>query len=379
MSQQTKQQLLLVDQENIELDGSDTSSSSSTIMQPFDPSEIRVETKNTQMDALIKRMTNNEIDLAPDFQRDDGVWTSQTQSRLIESMLIKIPLPAFYMDATDDNKWLVVDGLQRLTTIKKFVVDKEMSLVGMEFLVELNGKHFNELPRNFQRRIEETDIVVYQIQPGTPNRVKFDIFKRINTGGSPLRAQEIRHALNQGKITKVLKKLVDADEFQQATDHGIASKRMDDRECVLRFLAFFISPPEKYSTDSFDRFLNEAMAEANKMTDAQLNEIANNFLKAMESAENIFAKDAFRKRFAIEQGRHPINKALFEAWSVNLALLNKEEIKRAVQRKEQVCQKFMKLMNNPDFVEAVSQGTGSIKRVKFRFKSIQELLKEVVV
>lgn len=180
------ERLVLVDQESIELDGTDTSSQDEEIRSPFDPSKIRVETKNTQMDALIKRIKRDEVDLSPDFQRGTMVWTPQTQSRLIESMLIRIPLPAFYMDATDDDRWLVVDGLQRLNTIKQFVVTQEMCLTGLEFLTEYNGKYFGELPRSLQRRIEETDIVIYQIQPGTPHRVKFDIFRRIVSTGRNL-------------------------------------------------------------------------------------------------------------------------------------------------------------------------------------------------
>ncbi|MGI9256778.1 MAG: DUF262 domain-containing protein, partial [Salinispira sp.] len=306
------EQMVLVDQSTAELEGSDVSNPDGEIQNPFDPNKIRVDPKNTQMDSLIKRMRNNEIDLSPNFQRNDNVWTPTAQSRLIESMLIKIPLPAFYLDATDDGKWLVVDGLQRLTAIKKFVVDKTLILEGMEFLPNLNGKKFNDVHRRFQRRIEETDIVMYLIQPGTPPQAKFDIFKRINTGGVPLSGQEIRHALNQGKITELLKELAESNEFKRATDNGIQSKRMDDRDCVLRFFAFMLHPPEDYSADSFDRFLNETMAQANAMDDEQLNELAQKFRRAMESAREIFGNVAFRKRLDKGAPRHPINKTLFE-------------------------------------------------------------------
>jgi len=368
--------LVLVAEDQVALDGSDTSSDDPKISSPFDPTEIRVDTKNTQMDALIKRMRRDEIDLTPEFQRQAGVWNEVTQSRLIESMLIKIPLPAFYMDATDDDKWLVVDGLQRLTTIKRFVIDKEMVLEGLEFLTTYNGKNFDELPRGFQRRIEETDIVIYQIQPGTPERVKFDIFRRINTGGAPLSAQEIRHALNQGKITKFLKELSESKEFKRATANGVSSKRMDDRECVLRFLAFSLTPPEEYKDDSFDQFLNDAMAKFNKMSDEDLEKYHQMFNKAMKAAVDIFGNDAFRKRYDKQSGRHPINKALFEAWSVNLGLLDDHDLARLSDQKASLINRFLEVMQNKDFEAAITQGTGSIKRVRLRFQKIHEIIQE---
>lgn len=371
---------VLVDQDKIELDGADTSSDpeDGRICKPFDPSKIRVETKNTTMDVLIKRLRNEEIDLSPDFQRRAGIWKDGAQSRLIESMLIKIPLPAFYMDATIDEKWLVVDGLQRLTTLKRFVVDESLRLSQLEFLSDLTGMKFGELPRSFQRRIEETEIVIYLIQPGTPSNVKFDIFRRINTGGVPLSAQEIRHALNQGKIIKILETLANSKEFKSATARGVSPKRMDDRECVLRFFAFTLNLPEEYTADNFDAFLNESMAQLNQMSDDELEELSNKFIDGMYTARRLFGLDAFRKRYAKTSARHPINKALFESWAVNLGQLSSVQAEQLVEKKRMLKDHFISLMNENDFDSAVSQGTGSIKRVRLRFMRIREIILEVL-
>lgn len=374
----TDTRLVMVDQDQVELDGADTSNDEQEILSPFDPSKIRVETKNTQMDALIKRIKNNEINLAPDFQRQPGVWNLRTQSRLIESMLIRIPLPAFYMDATDDNNWLVVDGLQRLTTIRKYVVDKDMALEGLEFLVDYNGKKYDQLPRTLQRRIEETDIVIYQIQPGTPNRVKFDIFRRINTGGAPLSPQEIRHALNQGPVTKMLQQLAETKGFKKATGNGISPKRMDDRECVLRFLAFTINAPDKYISDNFDQFLNDAMETLNSIGPKKLQKLYDRFIGTMELAYALFGNDAFRKRYVAHSARFPINKALFEAWSVNLGSLNDDEAKHLILSRKKLKEKFLFTMQDGEFEKAITQGTGSVKRVRLRFKEINRIILEVL-
>lgn len=346
---------------------------------PFDPTMIRVETRPLTIDILISRMEENEINLAPDFQRKAGIWKDDAQSRLIESILIRIPLPAFYMDTTDEDNWVVVDGLQRLTTLRRFMISQELRLTGLEFLTQLNGKSFEELPRNFQRRIKETQVTAFLIARGTPDEVKFTIFRRINTGGKPLSPQEIRHALNQGPITKLLAELSQSPEFQSAIDNGVSDSRMDDRELVLRFLAFSLISYQRYTRQDFDGFLNTAMRQMNAMPEEELQRLVAGFKRTMYWAHQIFDRDAFRKRYALKARRKPINKPLFETWSVNLSQLDDQQLRKLRNRKKQLLTKFIELMNTDrGFDSSISQGTGDVGKVHARFERIGELIEEVL-
>lgn len=349
-----------------------------SIIKPFDPELIRVETRPMTIDLLLQRIKYEELDLAPDFQRKGGIWNNRTKSRLIESILIRIPLPAFYMDATDENKWVVIDGLQRLTSLNMFVNEKSLKLSELEFLTQLENSTFQELPRNLQRRIIETQVTVYLIEKGTPSAVKFNIFKRINTGGLPLSLQEIRHALNQGKSTKLLEKLSELSEFKQATDGRIESDRMTDREFILRFLAFSIRPYTEYKAVEFDSFLSDVMAEINDMTEKDVDILELKFRITMVVAYEIFGNDAFRKRRKKGAPRSLINKALFESWSVSLSKLTSEQIKTLIDRKDQLIDSFIDLMNTSDFESSISQGTGDARKVKRRFSAIEQLIQEVL-
>ena len=345
-----------------------------SIVQPFDPAKIRVETRSMSLDLLLQRIEYSELDLAPDFQRQGGLWKSKTKSRLIESLLIRIPLPAFYMDATDDDRWSVIDGLQRLSALKLFVIDKTMRLEGLEFLSQLEGNTYEEIPRNFQRRILEAQVTVYLIEKGTPPEVKFNIFRRINTGGLPLTPQEIRHALYQGKATRFLKELADGTSFLKATTKSIPKDRMADREFVLRFLAFIITDPEYYKSVEFDSFLGDTMKTINLFSDEKIEKLRCQFDVAMQTSSNLLGRHAFRKIYGEYSARLPINKALFETWSVNLATLTVEQCSVLEENKEILLDGFIKLMGYWKFSNSISQGTGDPGRVKIRFKSIRLLI-----
>lgn len=349
-----------------------------SIKEPFDPTKIRVRTWSPTIDLLMTRVRENEIDLMPEFQRSAGIWSTGAQSRLIESVLIRIPLPAFYMDATDEEHLIVVDGLQRLTTLGRFIIDQKLRLRGLEFLDDFTGKKFSELPRQFQRRIQETQVTVYLIEKGTPDEVKYNIFKRINTGGLPLSPQEIRHALNPGRVVTFLKSLAESNEFQQATAGGVSGKRMVDRECVLRFAAFAITPYGDYNTRDFDHFLYSKMAQLNAMSEDERESLGERFRRSMVAAHRIFGDEAFRKLRSVANVRAPVNKALYEAWAVNLDARTDEELNTLVEKKEEVRNAFIDLLRNQEFETAITSGTADPPKVKTRFRAIQELLKGIL-
>lgn len=359
-------------------DVAEEDTSTEEITQPFDPRDIRITTQTPTIDLLAKRLRNNEIILDPEFQRSGDIWNQEARSRLIESMLIRIPLPAFYFDGQDENKWIVIDGLQRLTTIKEFMVDKSLRLTQLEYLTDLDERSFDELPRQFQRRIEETQVTAFIVEQGSPADVRFNIFKRLNTGGSPLTLQEIRNAVNQGPVCAFLKGLAESEEFRAATLGTVKSKRMVDRELVLRFMSFRMNPYSDYKgTRDLDDFLSETMRDINRMTDDARNALATSFKRAMTWAGLLLGDQAFRKT-PTGRNKSQINKALFEAWSVSLSLLSDTDLELLARHRPELLEGYARLCSSADFSKAISQATGNAAQVHTRFDRVERLIREVL-
>ena len=253
------------------------------------------------------------------------------------------------------------------------------SLTRLEYLTWLEGIRHDKLPRAMQRRISETQLIFNVIEPGTPPEVMFNVFLRINTGGMTLNGQEIRHALNPGPVREYLKELAQSDEFTKATNDSIREIRMADRECVLRFLAFHIEPWEKYAANGLDGYLGKIMGKINSLTTEERDALAVDFKKAMHAAYDIFGEYAFRKRTSLRDRRRPVNRALFEAWSVQLARCSGEQRALLIGRRKEVNRRFMRLMiEDDDFERAVSYSTGTPRRVRKRFQAIKQLVEEFV-
>lgn len=344
--------------------------------EPWDPTLIRADPKMFSLRQIIDMINERELDLAPDFQRHK-VWKRVQKARLIESILLRIPLPAFYFSAAADGTMQVVDGLQRLSTLSDFE-QGNFTLDELEYLQkELGGKSFADIRGTvWGRRLQQTQIVVNVIDPQTPTKVKFDIFKRINTGGEPLNAQEIRHCMGLKPSRELLKSCAALPSFVQATDGALENhKRMADREVVLRFCAFrMLESFDEYArSSSMDVFLTEATEKLDKHLDeAARLKLQDDFDRAMKNAFNLFGSHAFRKWPAGDEHRNPINKALFEAWGVALA---DHEWEKLVRRKEAIVAEARRVMDKDwVFKDAISTGTGDRRKVKLRFLVVREIL-----
>lgn len=354
------------------------------ISSPFNPSLIRVDQEQMPVYHALRLIQERRIILDSDFQRH-FIWDKTRQSRLIESMLLRIPLPAFYLNATPENTYLVVDGQQRLTTLHLFCNTRTLRLTGLEYLKDLEGKTFDELPLNLQTVLtERTKLTVYTILLETPDQVKFLVFSRVNTGGLTLTGQEIRHALYQGPATQILNELAQSSEFIEATAYSVRPLRMDDRECVLRFLAFHFNSYEEFGTRltpdepaTLDGLLNRTMSQLNQQTSFVLEQTKDIFRESMVKAQRIFGDYAFRKMYRRDDKRQPISKPLFEVWGVLLEDYTLDELEK---RREALLDGFIDVMTGDiDFVNAISYSTGSPVSVKYRFQRIQRLIQEVML
>ncbi|MEU7070247.1 DUF262 domain-containing protein [Streptomyces narbonensis] len=350
---------------------------------PFDPNKIEVQPRNTTISLLLQRLRRGALDLAPDFQRQAGIWSQTTQSRLIESLLLRITLPTIYAAENEDESWAVIDGVQRLTAITRFVdpdaIDAEpLRLSHMEYLAEYDGCTFEDLPGRLQTRILETELVILLIRRGTPEEAKFNIFARINTSGLPLSRQELRHALIPGQARDLLAELAESFDFLEATAHSVSPDRMAEREMCLRFLAFKLTPPDQYVTQNFDDFLRAAMHRINELSEQELDSLRASFRYAMRASRLVFGPNAFRKQFKDRTRRFPVNKALFEVQAVTLSSLSPDENIALSSQPNVVSSKFMNLMDNPAFYDSISSGTGSAATVAYRFQSLKDLLQEVL-
>lgn len=362
------------------------------IREPFDPRLIDVTTEVRSLDTLVKRLKAGQIDLDPDFQRSRGIWTDEKKSLLIESLLLRIPLPTFYVaeiegpDQLGDSSWAVVDGIQRLSTIAQFVDSKVLDLPplklrGLEYLHQERDKVFEKLSSSLQLRILESQFTIQVIRKSTPEPVKLNIFARINTGGVPLSAQELRHALIPGPARALLRSMASTSEFREAVAYSVSPTRMVDREMALRFIAFLRSDPEEQKETDFDEFLRQTMRAINSIGERERQRYLSEFAAAMAASREIFGNDAFRKRYEEDDPRRPVSKALFEAVAVALARLRQTHgdvaVTRLIERAPEVRSAFIRLMNDRDFDRAVSQGTGDPARVKLRFRELRILAETV--
>lgn len=347
------------------------------IERPWNPEQIRVNTKQFSLRNVLDMIGDKSLELAPDFQRG-RVWKHVQKSRLIESVLLQIPLPAFYFAEDTDGSMRVVDGLQRLSTINDFVRGGEESgfvLKGLEYLKgTVEGKRFDDLPAPWKRRINNAQIMTHVIDPTTPPDVMYDIFKRINTGGTPLNAQEIRHCMSKDRSRSILKRMTFTEEFNAATNGLGGHTRMNDREMALRFAAFWLHGPAGYlafgSMDSFLQRTTMMLDNPNEVDDAAVERLQAVFRRAMENAVVVFGDHAFRKwPEGPDFGKYPINRALFETWAIALGDFEPHDLARRAAGIVDAARRLMTV--DYGYLDSISSSTGDPRRVMYRFEATE--------
>lgn len=340
---------------------------------------VFVRTEQRTVNEVVRRIEADRFILNPDFQRE-FVWPQKKQSKLIESCLMRIPLPVFYVAEAKDGRIIVVDGLQRLFTFTRFL-NNEFALGELgkgkkdsknEILL---GKRFSELPTALQERIEDTQLTLYILDVKAPERAKLDIFDRVNSG-EPLSRQQMRNSLFNGPATRWLGFVAKTTAFIKATGGSLDKKSMRDREAINRFCAFKLLGVERYKGD-MDEFLATVLQEMNNMSKDDLENLTKEFERSMKANYILFGRHAFRKSLADQSknaSRTVINIALFDVCSVLFTNFEETVIEKHAN---QLRNSISALIKDGVFSTAITYGTNGASQVTTRFRMMVKAIGEV--
>lgn len=320
------------------------------------------------INTLVEQWDDKTLSL-PEIQRQ-YVWDNARASRLIESLLLNVPIPVVYFAETDDLKYLVIDGHQRILSIVRFL-DNQFALSGLRVLGELNRNRFHQLSERDQRQVRTRVIRAIIISADSDPMMSFEVFERLNTGSIALNAQEVRNSTHRGAMNELIKGFTNNAAFRLGIGTSKPRARMVDNELILRFLALehgwsTYRPPLK-------RFLNDYMKTANGWEEQQLEAVAVKFNRAANGLIAAFTTGAYR---LIDADGEPIdrsiNRALAEVQLTAFAwVTNHDEIS---ERRGEVVRQLSALYRDQAFLDSIQRATGDRKRTHRRLGMFCEAL-----
>ena len=342
---------------------------------PYNVQDIRVDQKMITVYQVEHWIELGMLNLSPEYQRN-LVWDNKRKSALIESLLLRIPIPAFYLDEGEDGIKNVIDGMQRLSTIHDFLNDK-FSLSRMQYLSGCEKKKFSQLDIKFRSRIEETALAVNILDERCPQMVKFDVFRRVNTGGVPLNPQEIRNIMAKPEVRLLLREMACSNEFREVTKGKIKDVRMGAQELCLRYLTILFN--YDWGKKEFDKYLgllkmmDSTILDLNTMTSEQRDVILKKFKNVLFQCKIVLKELSFCKL-----DNNKINKSLFTSWAVALSFLNIEN--EVLERKAELIKSvYMKhLSGGSEFYESITSSTGTKKNVHIALETIRNIIEDCI-
>jgi len=310
-----------------------------------------------------KKKKRGDIILKPVYQREI-VWTPKKQSRLIESVMLNIPIPVIYLAELEDGKREVVDGQQRLHTFITFM-DNTFSLSGLTILDDLNSRTFNQLEEDFpelQRKLEDYQLSFFIIKKESHEDIRFDIFQRVNEGATPLNAQELRNSIYRGPRIDLLKRMAENEHFKKLTENRLAFNRLKNHEAVLRFLAFYLNGYESYR-GNLNTFLNNTLENLD-MDAEKVKKLENLFSKTMENIYDVLGKDAFVKG---DSTKKKVNLSIFDILSYSFAIFAEHKLFQMYMKK--IKPAFDELYRvDSEFGNSITSNTLTRNNVRTRFE-----------
>jgi len=369
-----------MEQEILEFEDQDEQEDEQIIEVPIKVRKINSEKSDESIFNLCRRHQKGNLDLQPEYQRQK-VWDDTKSSRLIESVLLKVPIPVIYLSEEPDNKYSVIDGQQRLHAFIRFHKN-ELTLRGLTILTDLNGKKFEELPDEIQNRFEDAKIHVIEILKESDPDVKFDIFERLNTGAVPLNAQELRNCVYRGSYNRLINELSEDKDFLFLLGLKNPHERMQDRELVLRFLAFYHNTYLKY-TSSMKRFLNKEIEQHKNLNQQEEAELKNTFRKSVRLTKTVFGDKAFKRFIAGSvkdsngNWEKKLNKGLFDI--IMFGFTNYED-NQIVPKSDMIREELLLFMTHDEsFINSISgSGTDNKDKIFTRFDICIHALNEII-
>lgn len=316
--------------------------------------------------SLLDQIANGTIFLQPlserpGFQRR-YVWSNVLASRLIESILLNVPIPPCYLSQNSEYELDVIDGQQRLMSIWRFM-DNQFSLVGLEVYQEFNGCRFHKLPSNIQRKLKTHTLRLIAVTNESHPDVKFDVFQRLNTNTVPLNAQELRNCMFRGELNELLKDVVTYRPWLDVLRKKSPDKRMRDEELALRFFSFYVRGPESYTTPQ-KGWLNETASEGMHYPREMIEDLHQAWMRAIDVSLTWFNPDeCFRRNQTTKP--LPINRALFDLVMLTAATTDPS---LAHSRRRQVREAYSRLLSDDEFNDLISRAVDHASRTARRFQ-----------
>lgn len=332
--------------------------------------DLLIRNENRTIHDVLRRISKGSYVLDPEFQRD-FIWPVDKQSKLIESVMMRIPLPVFYMAEDYNGRMVVVDGLQRLSTFKSFLENKlTLDLPGRP---ALDGRKFKDLVSKLQNRVEDCNLIFYIIDSRVPDRARLDIFERVNLG-VPLTRQQMRNCLFMGPATRFLRSEASTNIFSRATGKSLDVKKMRDREFVNRFCAFQLLNLDDYRGD-MDEFLADALRLMNDLEPKDLQNLSDQFRCGLRNNYSLFKRHAFRKHKPRQRKRSVLNASFWDVMSTGLSQYQPSVVRANAASLKGVVQE---LLSDENFIHSITFSTNDMRQVKTRFRMCHTAIARVL-